>query len=401
MISSKIFDRYLFKEMLIPFSINVVFFTFIFLMARMLDITNLVVNYNIGVDKVLRLFFYLTPYFLVFVIPMSVMMSILLTFMRLSADNEIVALKAGGVGVYRLLPPALLLCALGAGLTFLMAVVGQPWGELAAKRLTVQVAAEHIDVGLKARIFNDSFKNVMIYVNEVDTRNNYLIDVFIEDSRSDKITNTVVAPKGRLLKEADQLVFHLVLYDGSIVQSDLSNHTANAIRFDTYDVRLDLHDAIAGTEKIRKGRNEMSLSELRAYIASLPPDSGRRFRALREFHRKFSIPAACIVLGFLAIPLGIQTRAKTKSTGLVTGLGLFLLYYLILSLGVVFSESDMYPPVVSMWMPNLVMGCVGLFLFVRVVKERHFAFSLPDWFRRNRFSRATEPRTGGDSRKGP
>jgi lipopolysaccharide export system permease protein len=392
MFFSKIFDRYLFKEMLIPFSINVVFFTFIFLMARMLDITNLVVNYNIGLDKVLKLFFYLTPYFLVFVIPMSVMMAILLTFMRLSADKEIVALKAGGIGVYRLLPPALLLCTLGAGLTFFMAVVGQPWGELSAKRLTVQVAAEHIDVGLKARVFNDSFKDVMIYVNQVDTRNNYLIDVFIEDSRSEKIINTVVAPKGRLFKETEQLVFHLVLYNGSIIQSNLSNHTANAIRFETYDVRLDLHDALAGNEKIRKGRNEMSLTELRVYIESLPPDSGRRFRALREFHRKFSIPAACFVLGFLAIPLGIQTRAKTKSTGLVTGLGLFLLYYMILSLGVVFSESDYYPPVVSMWMPNLVMGCIALFLFIRVVRERQFVFSLTDWFGGNWFSKSSGPK---------
>jgi len=82
-----------------PFSINVCVFTFLFLMTKMVDITNWIVNYNLGLTAVLRLIFFTLPWLLVFIIPMSVMMAVLLTFLRLSGDNEIVALKSCGMSI--------------------------------------------------------------------------------------------------------------------------------------------------------------------------------------------------------------------------------------------------------------------------------------------------------------
>ena len=102
-----IIDRYLFREMAAPFVISLFFFTFVFLMARILDITNLIVNYHIRLVHVLLLFVYSIPYFMVFVVPMSTMMAVLLTFLRLSGDNEILALKSAGTSLYRMLPPVL------------------------------------------------------------------------------------------------------------------------------------------------------------------------------------------------------------------------------------------------------------------------------------------------------
>ena len=99
-----IINRYIFKELWSPFGISMAFFSFVFIMAELPEITDYVVNYQIGLKTVLLLLTYAMPYFLQFVIPMSVMISVLLTFLRMSADMEIVALKAGGVSIYRLLP---------------------------------------------------------------------------------------------------------------------------------------------------------------------------------------------------------------------------------------------------------------------------------------------------------
>jgi len=85
---NSIINRYLFAEMIGPFVINLVFFTFIFLMAEMLKITDLIVNYGVGIFTILIMLVYSTPYFLVYVIPMSIMMAVLLTFMRLSGDKR-------------------------------------------------------------------------------------------------------------------------------------------------------------------------------------------------------------------------------------------------------------------------------------------------------------------------
>ncbi|MBW2100465.1 MAG: LptF/LptG family permease, partial [Deltaproteobacteria bacterium] len=159
-----ILSRYVFKELIPPFFISLLFFTFIFLMAKILDITNLVVNYNISIFTVFLMIIYTVPNFLVFVIPMSVMMTVLLTFLRMSSDNEIVALKAGGVSIYRLLVPVFAFCLIGSLLTAVMAVYGLPWGRLAVKELAFEIASSNLNIGLKERTFNDGFKGVMLYV---------------------------------------------------------------------------------------------------------------------------------------------------------------------------------------------------------------------------------------------
>jgi lipopolysaccharide export system permease protein len=83
------------------------------------------------------------------------------------------------------------------------------------------------------------------------------------------------------------------------------------------------------------------------------------------------------VLGFLAMPLGMQAKRVSKSYGLGLGLVFFMLYYLLLSAGSVFGESGRLPPIAAVWMPNLVMAAVGVFLFVRMAQERPLRFDLP------------------------
>ncbi|HSQ86349.1 MAG TPA: LptF/LptG family permease, partial [Desulfobacterales bacterium] len=236
---NSIINRYLLKEMMLPFVINLVFFTFVFLMTKILDITNLIVNYKMSLVSVLLLLFYSLPFFLSFVIPMSVMMAVLLTFIRLSNDKEIVALKAGGVSVYGLIPAVLVFCAMGMVLSCFITIYGIPWGTVSMKELTYQIAASHVDAGLKERTFNDSFKDVMLYINKIDLKNKILRDVFIEDKRSQNIISTVMAPKGRMFAEPDKLIFHLKLYQGTINQVNLENKSAHSINFDSYDVNLD------------------------------------------------------------------------------------------------------------------------------------------------------------------
>ena len=380
---NSIVNRYIFREMIPPFVVTLVFFTFIFLMANILDITNYIVNYRISMTTVLLMLIYSVPYFLEFVIPMAVMMAVLLTFLRLSNDNEIVALKAGGMSIYGLLPPVLVFCLMGCLLTGYMAIYGLPWGRLSFKELVIEVAATHIDVGLKERTFNDSFKDVMLYINKVDLKNNELIDIFIEDQRNKKFVSTVVATRGELLKDPDKLAYRLRLFNGSINQVDQDSRAVNSINFDTYDVSLDLEKVISSTRKGPKDEKEMNLSELRMYLNKAKKKDAQYYVTLIEFHKKFSIPFACLALGLLAVPLGVQSNITKRSAGLGLGLVFFLFYYLLLSAGLVFGETGIYPPAIGMWVPNMVMGGLGLFLLVKTANERPLKFySLLGWIRR-------------------
>lgn len=371
---TSLINRYIFKEFVSPFTVNVLFFTFIFLMAELIQITNWIVNYNINLPTILRMILYQTPYFLIFVIPLSIMITVLLTFLRLSSENEILAIKCGGISLYALLTPVFAFCFIGSALTIFMTLYGQSWGRSALRDLTYEVVSANIDIGLKERTFNDSFNGVMIYVNEIDLKNKKLIDVFIEDSRQPDKVNTVIAPAGKIFNDPRNSITHLKLFNGSIHQTNLRQKTAHSIHFDTYDISLETQGTSGPKEKKPKRPKEMTIVELSRYVRDSHPADADYFNAKLELHRRFSIPFGCFVLGLLAVPLGVQSKSAKRSFGMVLGLVFFLFYYLMMSLGKVYGETGAYPPFIGMWLPNLIIGGVGVYFLRRTANERTLKF---------------------------
>jgi len=362
--------RYIFRELIPPFIMNLVFFMFVFLMRQILEITHVIVNYQVGVLAFFLMLAYSMPYFLAYIIPMSVMMSALLTFLKLSSDNEIVALKAGGVSLYQLLPPVIVFSILSGVLAAFMSIYGIPWGQQAYKEMALHVVQSNFNIGLKERQFIDSFDGVMFYVNKIDLQNNALTDIYIEDQRNEALASTIVAPKGVIFSGEDKFSFILSLYKGTINQVDVKNHAVYATKFDTYDLRLDLKDAMKNVSQREKKEKEMRIEELTGYLETGDRQSKKYLNVKMELHKKFSIPFACIVLGILAVPLGVASSATRKTAGLGIGLIAFLFYYLLLSAGLVFGEAGHIPPVAAMWMPNVIMAGLGIYLVVRTANDR-------------------------------
>ena len=118
----------------------------------------------------------------------------------------------------------------------------------------------------------------------------------------------------------------------------------------------------------------MSLAELKKYLKDDTKKDDIYYRTLMDYHKRFSIPVSCIVLGLLAVSLGFQSMITGRSYGLGLGLIFFLLYYLLLTMGRGFGESGAYPPVIGMWGPNIVIGSIGFYLLIRTAKERPLMF---------------------------
>jgi len=368
---NSITNRYILKEMFIPFSINIFVFTFLFLMSQLIEIANWIVNYSLSIWDVLKIIFYTIPAFLIFVIPMSVMLAILLTFLRLSSDNEIVAIKSCGMSIYGLLAPVLIFALLGFLLTIFMTLYAVPRSKASLEKISLEVAESNVDIGLKERTFNDTFKGVVLYVNKIDVQNRKLIDIFIEDKRKPDIVSTVAAPEGRLIAEPEKHIYHLILSNGTIHQTNPKERSANSIQFNTYTLSLDFKEQVANAAKREKGRDEMSVAELRQYIERLAgKDEEAYHKAKIALHRRFSIPVACLALGLLAFPLGIQSRSAKRSFGLLACLFFFFLYYLLLAAGYSFGKTGVYPEVIGMWLPNFVITGIGLYFLRQTGKER-------------------------------
>jgi len=365
-----ILHRYILRSLIPPLLINLLFLTVIFLMTRMLQITKLIVNYNVSLAKIGLILLYSIPHFLVFVLPMSVMLGILLTLMRMSSDNEIIALKSGGVSLYRLLPPILIFAVAGFLATLFMTVYGMPRSRSAITQLTYAMLTSNTDIGLKARTFNTRFKGVTLYVNEVDVHDRIMKDVFIEDRRNPKAVSTIVAPRGRFIKDANGRSVRLRLFDGMINQVSREKRSANAIYFSTYDINLDLQQFARKQAKGDKDADEMGLAELRRHIASVRNSPSEYHEALITLNEKFSFPVACLALAILAIPLGVELKSSRRSAGLGMGMFVFIFYYILMTAGRVLGEIGILHPGIGLWMPNVILGASGLVMLIRTANEK-------------------------------
>lgn len=389
---NSVVSRYIFRELLAPFTLSVMFLLFVFLMTTLLRVTDLVVNYHVGLTTVARMILFSIPAFMEFILPMSTMIAVLLTLLKMSNDNEIIALKAGGIGIYRLMPPILLFCVLSFSATFFMAMVGLPWGRLSVQNLMADLKTSSYAALLKERTFNDKFQGMMVYINKSDPKNNALIDVFIEDRNHRDVAITITAPRGQLMDSPANDTFHLRLFDGFINHVRLKDKSSHAIRFGTYDVRLNLKTAFQAAAETFKDEKSMSFSELKAFLERTTDKNNFYYEVLIEFHKKFSLPFACIALGLLAAPLGIQTKFVKQSSGIGLGLLFFILYYLVLSAGWVFGEAGHYPPVIGMWLPNVLFGGLGLYLLNRAAHEKPLLLSdLIERIKRNRINGVSDP----------
>ncbi len=330
----------------------------------------MVVNYSADISSIGLMVVYTLPRFLEFTIPMSVMISILLTFMRMSGENEIVALKGAGVSLYKLLPPILVFCLSGVLLSMWITVFGVSWGKLSLKKKMIEIAGSNMDVAIQERQFNSKIENILIYVSHVDMSTKIMKDVFIEDRRTKGVVSICVAPSGKLIRPDNGQVYTIRLYDGMINQVDVDEKSVSSIEFGSYDINIDLNSLNKGNNKISKDLDEISLVDLVGLIRSGIKDKARLTEALMELHEKFSIPFACLSLGLLAFPLGIQSASLRRSSGFGLGLSFFFLYYFLLAAGWSAGETGNYPPIICMWLPNVLIGGVGVYFLVRNAKEK-------------------------------
>jgi lipopolysaccharide export system permease protein len=366
-----IINRYVFRELVPPFLLNLFFLSLIFLLAQILEITNLVVNYKVSLKSVFLLILYSMPDFLKFTIPMSVMMAVLLTFLRMASDKEVIAIKAGGGSIYHLLFPTFTFCLIGFSATYFLSVYGLSWSKESYRKIVSDIATQGVDAAIKERVFNDAIKDVVFYVNKVDVKHKMLYDVFIEDTRDGKNKSTVIAPKGkRYVNPELENAFIMRLFNGTIFSVNAEQRSVNTIKFDTYDVVIPLESSQIKAKTPGKGKDEMSTDDLKAFIADRSNSREQRDAAIMELQEKYSIPFACFTLGILAMGLGLKSAFSKTTSGLGLGLVCFLVYYALMGFGWSGGKSGIFPPVIGMWMPNIIMGVVGIFVFLRVAQEK-------------------------------
>jgi lipopolysaccharide export system permease protein len=365
--------RYFLREVAVPFLYGIGVFTFILLIARMLKLVELVVNRGVPLLEIGKLFAYILPTFLEVTVPMALLLAVLLSFGRLSADSEIVALKTSGISLYQMIVPVVIFTLVVYGASLFLAISARPWGNSHLKAELYEIAKTRASAGLKERVFNDDFAGLVIYVEHVEPPGDQLAGILIADNRDPSQRNTVIARRGFLVSNEETHSVTLRLLDGNIHTFMPGEKSYHKTDFTVYDVTLNLAAALAKFSQREKDAQEMTLGELRAAIAE-KRDAGRSANTeLVELYRKFAVPFACLVFGLVAVPLGIQPVRAVRSRGFSVSLVLIFLYYLLLTAGEAMAERGTLAPAIALWLPNVVFATLGILLFAAAAREVRIA----------------------------
>jgi len=368
----RIIDRYILKEILVPAGIGTAVFVFVFMVSKLFRVTEMVVDQAVPLGYALKLFFCLIPALLVFVVPMAFLLGVLLALARLSADSEIIALKASGVGLYRLSPPVAFVAVVTCLLTSFLVLHAVPWGSATFRDTLIKLAETKAKLNIQERIFNDMFTHIVIYVDRVSNRGQSMEGVMIYDERDPEANHTIVARRGYLTRDIEAQKVVLNLFDGSIHSLEAGGDTYRTINFNTYQFAISLREELQQARKERGMRmleKEMSVRDLRNRIKRLARE-GRDIRPqMVELHFKFAIPFAALVFGLVGIPLGAQSTQSGRSWGFILSLFVLLLYYILYCLGKNLASVGLVPPALAAWSPNVLFGALGIYLFFKAAQE--------------------------------
>ncbi len=356
----RILSFYIIREISSLFLLGIVIFTLVLLMGRLITLTDLVVSRGVPLADVSRMILYLIPSFLVFTIPMAFLLAVLLAFGRLSADNEIVVIKASGISLFQMLPPVIF-CALVAMLLALGAsTIGVPWGNSAFKELSFQVLKQNITATIREKTFWDDIPGVVMYTDHYDEQSHALKGVVIYDGRNSDHPMTVFARNGSVSSAVGSQALLLSLYDGSIHIVG-KNGLYRLVHFGEYSMMI----GEKGGAAISRNEPDMWLSELQHQIDDPETTAVKRLKLETELYSRFTFPFASIVFAILAVPLGLQNRRSGKSGGFTVSIAIILSYYVMMSVVRTVAERGVIPPVIALWIPDLIFFAMGWY-FLRM-----------------------------------
>lgn len=376
----RILFRYVYREVVPPFLIGLLIFTVLLFTIRIIKLVDLVVNRGVPVAQLLETFAYILPAFFEITVPMAFLLALLWGLGRLSADREVIALKSCGISLFQLAVPvwifaAVLLCA-----TFILTLYVRPWSNAALKQVLYSIAKNHASAGLKEKTFNTDFAGLVIYAEEIQPPGTRLQGLMISDNRHAQHQNTIFAERGTILTGESQEILTLRLLDGSIHSFEQLGHTYHTTHFAVYDVSLDLSVILANVKEPVWKPKEMPFGQLLDTLAQSEAQTKQERNALIELHRRLSLPFACVVFSFLALPLSMQLRGAQRSQGFALTLGVLFTYYLLLTVGEALGKKAVLPPGIALWLPNIILGIAGVYLFERARQEKPF-FKRPVWKR--------------------
>ncbi|MEJ2354758.1 MAG: LptF/LptG family permease [candidate division WOR-3 bacterium] len=359
-------NKYLLKQALIPFIAGFSLFSFILLMDRAFQLFDFLIGKDVPFVSVIGIFVYSLPFIMALTVPMGVLVSTIATYGRMSSDFEILAMRSLGINPISLTRGFFLMAfGITIGMTFFNIYV-LPESNFRLKQLYSEVSRARPTLHLLPGKFNEISKYYTLWAKTIDHSTSELTEIILKDESPAEPARIIYAAEGKMKVLGDSIMFSL--NSGETHIYDRAKPTEyRIINFNNYIVSVPLKEKTA--RNVSRSYREMNLKQLLENARRVNVKR-RKWRYLLEAQKKFSIPFACLVFVLIGAPLGIQTKKGGLGNGITLSFFLFMLYYIILVGGEELCERGSLYPSLAMWLPNIIIGITGIYLFYKIIYEK-------------------------------
>lgn len=423
----KILPKYLVKEHIGPFCFALLVINSIFILNLIFRELGKFMSKGLSLGTILEFIFLNLAWMIALSVPCAVLTATIMAFGRLSAENEITAIKAGGISLYQILPATLIVSLGVAGALIWFNNEVLPDFNHRTKLLMLDIARKKPLLNLEAGVIYTDIPNYNILgptIKEINSTT-YIENITIDDQTTSNIIKTIIAKVGEITFSEETGLVEITLLDGELQEIDINNpESFKKVEFTKHVIKIPMTEMLlirsqseyrgdrekssaALMEGVYKNRqrilerrqklNETVNQQLSKYIYSNSKEEktldllildhqrlNRRIktdlnlinsykksidRDLVEVHKKYSIPAVCVVFVLVGSPLGILARKQGWAAAAGLSIGFFLLYWAFLIGGESLADRQKISPFWGMWSPNILVGGLGIFLVLRTVHD--------------------------------
>jgi LPS export ABC transporter permease LptF len=352
----KLIDKYILKEVAYPFIMGVFIITIILVGNYFFQLADLIIVKEVPVKLVAQLLFYRLPGVIVETFPIAVLFAAMTAVGRLNRENEITALRMGGISIYRLMIPLFILGLLISGMTFFLNENIVPWANHRSRNIVRETILKEAVPNPEEEVFFKGPQGRLFYVKNYDQQREKLHDIVIYDLKeSEKFPEVITAEEGSI----DENIW--ILNKGIIHQYNENGKIILQSQFENMQIQLseDIRE-ISGTQKTT---SEMSRKELSSRI-KLFQDSGIKVNSLLvDYHLKLAEPFTALIFILISVPLSLSGK-ESRIWNLILTVFIIFFYYVILSFSRSFGRNEVLSPITAAWLPNLIFFIIGIMLLI-------------------------------------
>jgi lipopolysaccharide export system permease protein len=367
----KLIDRFVSRELIVNILFAIAVLSLVLVVGNIFrKLLPLLVNHDVPVEYLVSFIAYILPFSLIFTIPWGLLTAILLVFGRLSADNELIALRSNGVSITRICIPLAFIALICTGICLWLNVEAAPAAQEKLRSTIFDLATRNPMALFGSDQVIDQFPGRKIYVGKKEGNELENIIVFEMDNNALPVKVTY-ASTGRLEADLENKRILMHLYDARYEQRNDQNpldlhKIRDGIRMAEGTLPISLEE-LYERQKKRPSRSALSIEQL---LDQLKSGSKRERSASRtEINKRFSFPFACLAFAVIGVPLGVTAHRRETSIGFAMGLIVAITYFLFVIIGDTLRANPSVHPEVLVWFPNGLFIVLGFFLFRRLARQ--------------------------------